>query len=149
MIIAVTLFIVFSARAGQPYTTQPELASRAMIESLSETKMKDISNPLVIRMLRDGNVTNGDNTVLQQVAEFHFTAREGHAFELLQNVTYGLVPPRYSFKVIINNHMVYNRTTSNENTSSIMVSAKKLVFGVVNRTALVYGPTLAEIRLWQ
>ncbi len=149
MIIVTGLVIVLAARTSVPGTAQSELLSKDMAASLSSLKLKDLNNPLVLSMARAGEITNLDNTILQQAAEFYVTAQQSSASRLLQNVTYGLIPQRYSFEVIIDGQMVYNRTTTNQNRSSVLVSSKKLVFGAINRTAVVYGPTAAEVRLWQ
>lgn len=149
MIVAVALVIVLAAKSAQPYTTQSELISKGFTESLSSSKLSELNNPLIINMTKSGNITNADNTVLQQATEFYFTERRSSATELVKNVTYRLIPPQYSFKLLINNDLIYERAVSNENTSAVLVSSKKLIFGVVNRTALVYGPTITEIRVWQ
>ncbi len=149
MIVAVTLVIVLAARTSVPYTSQSETASKGLAESLSQVRLSELNNPLIINMSRAGNITNLDNTILQQATEFYFTDRRSQAFRLLQNVSLALIPSQYSFEVIINNELIYNRTARSENSSAVLVSSKKLIFGVVNRTALVYGPTIAEVRLWQ
>ncbi len=148
MIIAVTIVIVLASRSTQPYTAQSELISKGFAESLSQAKLSELNNPYVTNLTRAGNITNLDNTVLQQAAEFYFTDRKGQSFELIKNVTQGLIQPQYSFKILIDGEMIYNRSLSNENLSTTLVSSKKIVFGVVNRTALVYGPVISEIRVW-
>ena len=149
MIVAITLVIVLTARSSQPYTAQSELISKGFSESLSQARLGELNNAYVTNSTRAGNITNLDNTVLQQAVEFYFTARKDQSFELLKNVTQGLITPRFSFKILINNEMIYNRTLSNENASSVLVTSKKIVFGVVNRTAMVYGPTITEVVVWQ
>lgn len=149
MIVAVTIVIVLAARTSKPYTVQSEQLSKGVADSLAQVKLGELNNPLVINLSRSGNITNLDNTVLQQAAEFYFTERKSQAFKLLQNVTAKLFPPQYSFKILINNEMIYDRAIVNENTSTVLISSRRLVFGVVNRTALVYGPTVAEVRIWQ
>lgn len=149
MIVAVTLVIVLAARTSIPYTSQSETASKGLAESLSQVRLSELNNQLIINMSRAGNITNLDNTILQQATEFYFTDRRSQAFRLLQNVSQALIPSQYSFEVIINNDLIYNRTVRSENSSAVLVSSKKLIFGVINKTALVYGPTIAEVRLWQ
>ena len=149
MIVAVALVIVLAAKSAQPYTTQSELISKGFTETLTSSRLSELNNPLVINMTKNSTITNVDNTVLQQATEFYFTARRHYAAELIKNVTSKLIPPQYSFKLLINNDLIYERAVSNENTSAVLVSSKKLIFGVVNRTALVYGPTITEFRVWQ
>jgi len=149
LILAVGLVIVLAARNSTPSTAQSELLSKDVASSLSSLKLKELNNPLVLKMAGDGTITNLDNTVLQQATEFYFTSQRPSAFTLLQNVTSGLIPQRYSFEVLINGELIYNRTTASQNTSPVLVSSRKLIFGVINKTAVVYGPTLAEVRLWQ
>lgn len=149
MIVAVTLVIVLAARTSQPYIVQSELISKGFADSLSEVKLKELNNPLVITLSRNGTITNPDNTILQQAAEFYVTGQKDQAFDLLKNVTHRLIAPQYSFKILINHDLIYNRSLVNENMSATLISSKKLVFGVINRTALVYGPTTAEVMIWQ
>lgn len=149
MIVAVTLVIVLAARTSIPYTSQSEAASKGLAESLSQVRLSELNNQLIINMSRNGTITNPDNTILQQVTEFYIVGNRHYAFELLRNVSQALIPSQYSFEVIVNNELIYNRTIRSENSSAVLVSSKKLIFGVINRTALVYGPTIAEVRLWQ
>ena len=149
MIVSVTLILIIAARSSQPYSVQSELISKGFAESLAATKLSELNNPLVISLSKAGNITNLDNSILQQAAEFYFTARPDQAFKLLLNVTYGLIAPQYSFKILINHDLIYNRTLTNENRSAVLVSSKKLVYGVVNKSAMVYGPTTAEVVVWQ
>ncbi len=149
MIVAIGLVIVFSSRANQPYTAQSELTSKAFMESLSQVKLGELNNAYITNLSKAGNITSLDNTVLQQATEFYLTSRRSQATALLRNVTHGLAPPTFSLKILINNDMLYNRTLTNENTSIVLVSSKRLVFGVINRTVEFYGPIVAEVIVWQ
>ena len=149
MIVAVALVIIFAAKTNRPYTAQSELVSEGFADSLSSVKLSEINNALVVLLIKNGTITTTDNSVLQQATEFYAIGQKYWSNELLKNVTYKLIPPQYSFKVLINNELVYEKSLTNENKSAVLVSSKKLVFGVVNRTALVYGPTIAEVRVWQ
>lgn len=149
MIVVVAIVIIFAARTSKPYTIQSALISSGFAESLSSTKLAELNNPLVTVLVQNGTITNPDNTVLQQATEFYFVNQKYFAGELLKNVTYQLIPPQYSFKVLVNDEVVYVRSRSNENKSSVVTSSKKLIFGVINRTAQFYGPTIAEVRVWQ
>ena len=149
MVVAVTLVIVLAARTNLPYTSQSEAISKGLAESLSQVKLSELNNKLILNMSKNGAITNLDNTLLQQVTEFYSVGNNHYAFELLKNVSQALIPKQYSFSVIVNNDLIYNRTIRTENSSSVLVSSKKLIFGVINKTALVYGPTIAEVRLWQ
>lgn len=149
MIVAVAIVIILAARTTLPYTSQSEAESRNLAESLSQIKLRELNNPMIINMSKNGTITNTDNTVLQQATEFYFLGNEHYAFELLRSVSQELIPRQYSFNIIVNNNLLYNRTIRTENSSSVLVSSKKLIYGVVNKTAFVYGPTIAEVRLWQ
>ena len=149
MIVAVALVIIFAARTNRPYTAQSELVSEGFADSLSSVRLIELNNPLVIALIKNGTITATDNTLLQQATEFYATGQKYWSNELLKNVTFNLIPPQYSFKVLINDEKVYERSITNENKSTVVVSSKKLVFGVVNRTDFIYGPTIAEVRVWQ
>ena len=151
MIVAVAIMIVLATRVATSQSPQSEILTKGLSESLSSAKLSELNNPLVIIMAKNGTITNLDNTVLQQAAEFYFLGYRHQAFELLKNVTYRLVPARFNLKILVNNEVVYNSTSRPyaENTSSSLIASRRIVFGVVNRTALVYGPAIAEVRVWQ
>jgi hypothetical protein len=149
IIVASGLMLVLAARASVPNTVQSELLSKDFSSSLSSLKLKEINNPLILNMSKSGTINNMDNTVMQQVAEFYFINQKTNAFKLIQNVTYGLIPPQYSFSVLVNDEMIFNRTLASENTSTVLVASRRLIFGVINKTAAFYGPTVAEVRVWQ
>ncbi len=149
MIVVVAIVIILAARTAKPYTAESESISKGFAESLSSAKLSQINNPLRIILTKNKTITNTDNTVLQQATEFYVVGEKYFAAELIKNVTYNLIPPQYSFKVLINGEQIYVRSLTNENTSGVLVSSKKLMFGVINRTAQVYGPTIAEVRVWQ
>ena len=155
MIVVVAIVIILAARSAAPYTAESEAISKGFAESLSSVKLSEINNPLVINLTKNKTITNTDNTLLQQATEFYWVKEKYFANELIKNVTHNLIPPQYSFKVLINNEQIYARYAggpaqgNNENTSGVLVSSKKLIFGVINRTAQVYGPTIAEVIVWQ
>ncbi len=149
VIVAVSLLIALTARTAQPYTTQAELTAKGFADSLSQAKLWELNNPLITNLTNDGVITNLDNSVIQQVAEFYVLDQKDQAFELLSNVTFMLIPAQYNFEVIVDDQMIYNRTSINENQSKVIVSSQKLVFGVIGRSVQPYGPLLAEVRVWQ
>ena len=149
MIVVVAIVIILAARRAVPYTSGSELISRGFAESLSSARLSQINNPLIVLLTKNRTITNIDNTVLQQATEFYVVGEKYFAAELIKNVTYNLIPPQYSLKVLINGEQVYSRMLTNENKSGVLISSKKLMFGVINRTAQVYGPTIAEVMVWQ
>jgi hypothetical protein len=149
LIITTGIIIVLAARSSVSNTAQPEVISQDVAASFSTIRIKDLNNPLVMSWVANKNISNQDNTIMQQAAEFYVTNQQLRANEFLQNVTNGLVPPQYSFEILIDNQQVFNRTTRNQSQSQILVSSKSLVFGVLNRTVQIYGPLAAEVRVWQ
>src|SRR3990167_9117050 len=131
MIVVVAIVIILAARSAAPYTAESEAISKGFAESLSSVKLSEINNPLVINLTKNKTITNTDNTLLQQATEFYWVKEKYFANELIKNVQ---IYARYAGGPAQGN---------NENTSGVLVSSKKLIFGVINRTAQVYGPTIA------
>ncbi|MBI2137461.1 hypothetical protein HYU12_03000 [Candidatus Woesearchaeota archaeon] len=159
-VIAAGLILALAFHSFGHSSIQPEALSQELLNTFAETRISEVNNGFVLRQTGNGNITNKDNTVLQQAYEFkqYFDSRPGVGYkpeqfsnlsaELLESVTGGTIPPQYSFEVIIDGDVVYTRG-SGENESRILVSSKQIAFGALNRTQEFWGPVTAEVRVWE
>jgi len=167
MVVVTGLILVFAISSYAPSSAQPELLSQEFVNTLAQTKIKEVNNPFVVQQVRGGNITNFDNTLLQQVYEFkrYFDSflvgcipAECHGYdpavhtnmsaEFLASLTPNLVPEQYNFEIIVDGDTLHGRGAGRENTS-LLISSKRIMFGVVNRSVEFWGPITVEVRVWQ
>ena len=82
-VIAAGLILAFAIHSSSPSSGQPETFSQELINTFAETRISEISNEFVLRQTGNGNITNKDNTVLQQAYEFkrYFDSRPGIGYD--------------------------------------------------------------------
>ncbi len=147
-VIATGLILVFAVNNYVPYSSPPKALSQEFVNTLAQTRIKEVNNPFVIQQVKGGNITNTDNTILQQAYEFKRYYSPDLSAWFISNVSQNLIPAQFNFEVIVDGQMMHSRG-SGKATSSMLVSSKKIVFGVVNRTAEFWGPVVVEVNVWQ
>ncbi len=147
-VVATGLILVFAVNNYSPYSNPPKILSQEFVNTLAQTRIKEVNNPFVIQQVRGGNITNPDNTILQQAYEFKKYYNSNLSTWFISNVTQNLIPAQFNFEVVVDGKMMYSRG-SGKATSNMLVSSKKIVFGVVNRTTEFWGPVIVEVNVWQ
>src|SRR3989338_3198354 len=168
LVVTTGLVLVLAVNSYTPSSGQPERLSQEFVNVLAQTKIKELNNFFVMQQVRNGNITDFDNTILQQAYEFkrYFdsflvgcpTATSCHGYEpsvhtnmsaeFLASVTPSLVPKQYSFEIIIDGDSVHGRGEG-QDTTDLLISSKRIVFGVVNKSVEFWGPVTVEVRVWQ
>jgi ribosomal protein L30/L7E len=150
MMLAVGLLLIFSTRTTVTYSKQPVTLSQDIADTLTSLKLNELNNQLIRNMTLNHTITNTENTVLQQAAEFYIHNHLSQASDLIKNVSHDIIPDQFSYDVTINNVLIYsNEGNSDKNTSRLLISTRKILFGTVNRTAEAWGPLVGEIAIWE
>lgn len=154
-ILVLSVILIFSFHSQKPYQMQGIFLSDDILDLLAETSVYEVNNEFVYSLYTNGstNITNTDNSLLEQTAIFYMTDREKLAQDFLLNVTNNAVPENYGFELFIyNSTHTYNLTInpgdSLQNESDQIVSSKKLIFGLIQEE-FNWGPATAEVRIWQ
>ncbi len=147
-VIATGLILIFAVKTYSPYSYPPKIISQEFVNTLAQTRIKEINDPFVIQQVRGGNIINTDNTLLQQAYEFKKYYSYNLSTWLISNVTRDVVPPQFNFDVVIDGDVMFGRG-SGKDSSKMLVSSKRMVFGVVNKTVEFWGPVVVEVNVWQ
>jgi multisubunit Na+/H+ antiporter MnhB subunit len=148
VVIAAGLVLVLTLHSYSPSLQTPALFSQDFVNTLSQAKIREVNNAYVMQQIRAGNITNTDNTLLQQVAELYYYDMESIASEMLVSVTSGIIPAQYNYDILLDGTTLASRGAGQAD-AELLVSTKRIVFGVVNRTVEFWGPSVVEVRLWQ
>ena len=162
MVIGIVLVLI--STSYQPSETSLVFISTDLMNTLQSTNVFDINEQeysYVEKLKNNSNITNLDNTILEQIGEFLYRESEyscTYCREMAANFTRDLtnfsVPEQYSFEILVNNESIFNRSTTNptsqplKNQSSMLMPSKRLFSGIINRTD-VWGPYTAEVIVWQ
>lgn len=158
MVIVIGIFLITSSYVNVPQPAQVSLLSEDLLNFLSKTKIKSINNPYAGiggYLWNQGEITDGENSLLQQIGEFYAENKADTAEKFMQNVSAGAIPPQFKYEVWIDGTLLYPKTPSAEhaqskNSTKLLLTSKKLTFGILNRsTSSIWGPYKAEVFVWE
>ncbi len=156
-VLCVGIVLVFSQHDYKPSTDQSYSLSNDILNILSYNKIKNINNDYAgsnSNLTRNGNITDIDKTLLEQVAEFYYRNKTkdcsfcmGLIDKFLSNITVNLIPAEYNYLIKIQNETVYTHSSMDINSSLFVIPSRKIVHGLYNGTEL-YGPYIVEVLSW-
>ncbi|MFH1209522.1 MAG: vWA domain-containing protein [archaeon] len=111
--------------------------STDITNTLSTLKVNEINNDYVKTLIQNNEITNLNNTILEQIGEFWALGKEDEALLLINNTISFFVPEVYSYGIWINNQEIYS---SNRTNKKQLVVARDLVSGIQEGQA-IYGLT--------
>ena len=156
-ILIIGSFLIFTSYASVPSRVQTAILAEDVMDFLSSTKIRDLNNPYAGiggLLWQQGNITNADNTLLQQAGEFYYRNELGLAEKFIVNVTNELVPKPYKFEFWIDEYRIYPSSPSQEhvsskNTTKILLPSIKLTYGILNKGMDLFGPYKSEVLVWE
>ncbi len=158
-VVFLSLIIIFTTYGLQPETGPSLRALEDYTNYLINTKIRQFQGSYVGSLINDSNITNLDNSLLDQLTEFFYLNESGKDRTVMManftdEISKGVVPQQMSFAVYLNNTisgkwlLVYNKTNNPEpENSKVLLSTKKISFKRINET-YIYGPILLEVRIW-
>ena len=158
MVLVIGVFLITSSYIDVPQPVQVELLSDDLLNFLSNTKIKDLNNPYAGiggELWKQGEITEVENSLLQQIGEFYATNKPDTAEKFIQNVSKEIIPSQFRYEVWMNGAILYPKTPSAEHIESkesteLLLTSKKITFGVINKTTSnLWGPYKSEVFLWE
>jgi len=155
-IIFLSLIIIFTTYSIIPETNPAVRMAEDYTEYLINTRIRpyDIPDTYIHNLTNDGNITNLDNTFLQQLTEFYFLNYSGQRnttgimASYIAEISKGVIPKQRSFAVYMNNDSLYAWIDMNQQEDAqLMIIAKKIAFKRINDT-YIFGPVMLEVRIW-
>ncbi|MBI2651961.1 hypothetical protein HYX00_00725 [Candidatus Woesearchaeota archaeon] len=157
-VLVIGVFLITSSYVNAPQPTQVGFLADDLLNFLSNKKIKDLNNQYAGiggELWNQGNITDADNSLLQQIGVFYTTNKLDIAEKFIQNVSTGIIPPQYNYELWMNGVVLYPKIPSVEHVESkgstqILTTSKKLTFGVINTTTgNLWGPYKAEVFVWE
>ena len=151
-------FLVFSSYTKAPTKEDATVLAESLMDFFSNTKIKDVNNAYAGvggELWQQGIISNKENTLLQQTAEFYAKHSQDTAEKFILNLTVNSVPPQYLFEFSIDDALLYPKIPStahlqSKNSTMLLIPSKKIVHGFLNQeTGDLFGPYEAEILVWQ
>ena len=157
-VLIIGVFIVTSSYVRVPQPTQVKLLSDALLDFLSQTKIKNINNQYAGiggELWSQGEITNEDNSLLQQIGEFYYLNKRDTAEKFIQNISKDVMPAQFRYEVWVDNTLIYPKVPSpghlaSKGSTELLLTSKTLTFGIINKTTSnLWGPYKAEVFVWE
>ena len=154
IIFIVILYASSSYVKGQPSFNLNYL-SQDITKTLSTLTVKEIDNEYINERISSGDITNLDNTILEQLAEFWADDQMVFANRTASNVTELLISDTMGYGLWIDNEAIYTRDMPIKKS---LVSSKKIISGIAKSQTTgetrknpptLLGPVIVEVRVWQ
>lgn len=120
---------------------------------LIKVKIREFQGAYIQSLVNDGNITDLDNTLLEQLTEFYYFNESGIKdttnimWNFIEEISQGIVPEQRSFVVYMNNTLLYERINNPLQESDLVLSSKKISFKRINET-YIYGPVILRVSVW-
>ncbi len=154
-VLVLSVILIFSFHSQKPYQLQGIFLSDDIMDLLAETKVYEVNDDFVYSLYTNGstNITNADNTLIEQATVFYMTNRTFLAENFLLAVADNSVPDNFGFELWIYNttdsfNLTINSGNALQNESEQLVTSKRLILGLL-REEFTWGPATAEVRIWQ
>ena len=157
-IIVIGIFLITASYTKVPQSTPVGFLADDLINFLSERKIKDLNNKYAGiggELWNQGLITNGENSLLQQIGIFYKTNKLNIANNFINNITIGVVPQQYMYEVWIDGTLLYPQPQTPEHDKSkastnLMITSKQITFGILNATTGdIFGPYKVEVFVWE
>ncbi len=126
-IIVIGLLLVNSFYIVEPSYTGLDYSSHDLINALSELRINEVNNPYVDELISSGEITNTDNTVLEQIGEFWALDKIDKASNLAKEFTNDFVGENLGFGFYIEGEEIYSRSKSH---NGISITSKRMISGI-------------------
>jgi hypothetical protein len=154
-VISIALLLIMSYQPQPPSPVQNIVFSQDYMNLFFSVEMRDLIDPYVVNLTLTGEINNTRNTILEQITEFYYRQRYkgcSYCMEIATNmtkkITDGVLPEQYGFSFVLNDTLVYNRSMETYSTARLVVAQQKIAFFKVN-DSFMFGPVLAEVKIWQ
>ena len=126
-IIITGILLINSFYIVEPSHTSLDYASHDLINVLSRLKISEVNNPYVDELISNGEITNTDNSILEQIGEFWALDKIDRAGNLTKEFTNDFVDENLGFGFYIEGEKIYSKDKSH---NGISISSKKMISGI-------------------
>ena len=129
-IIIIAVLLVSNFYSQEQQQVNVNYASQDLVRVFSTLTVGDVKNDYVKTLIANGEITNTDNTIIEQIGDFWAENTEEKlnlSYNLTKNLTDDIIPSSYGVSVLINGEEIYSR---NIPVKRALVSSRKIISGI-------------------
>ena len=156
-ILIVGIFVITSSFITGQKTAQVDFLSVDLLDFMESKKIKDFNDPYAGiggDLWKQGLITDGESTLLQQIGQFYATGRYDIAESFITNVSSSIIPNQFNYEFWIDGAMIYPQNPTDEHfisrdNTQVLLKSQGITFGEINKSNLnTFGPYNVEVFLW-
>lgn len=148
------VILLLSKTSSIPSTSQTYLVLGGMLDTLTYTQVRDVSNVVTTQLIADGNLTNSQFTFAEQANEFYDRRQTqgcsfclGRARILIESISNGSIPSNYGYRYKINGTTIIEKNIAWESESTLVAVQSFVIFTSRNATSTI-GPYQNRFEVW-
>src|SRR3989344_5496265 len=126
-IIIVSILLISNFYISQPDKVNVNYAAHDMVRAFSSMKVGEAKNDYVKSLIDSGEITNTNNSILEQIGELWADDKLNLSYNLTKNLSEEIIPDNFGFSVLVNGEEIYSR---NKSVKRALVSSRKIISGI-------------------
>ena len=126
-IVITAILLISNFYSVEQQRTNINYASQDLVRVFSTITIADSSNAYVKSLIASGQITNLNNTLIEQIGDFWAEGNVDLAKNFTKNLTEDIIPSNYGLSVLVNGEQIYSR---NLPIKSALVSSRKIISGI-------------------
>ena len=126
-IVIIAIFLVSNFYSVEQQKVNVNYASQDLVRVFSTMSVGGISNSYTQSLITSGDITDLNNTILEQIGDFWANDKIELAKNFTRNLTEDIFPSQYGFSVLVNGEEIYSR---NLPLKKALVSSRKIISGI-------------------
>src|SRR3989344_5090242 len=126
-IIILAALLVSSFYTSESQGVNINYASQDLVRVFSFLTVGDVNNDYVKSLIASGEITNLNNTIIEQIGQFWSEDKIDLARDFTKNLTEAIFPTGYGFSVLVNDDIIYSR---NFPIVKSLVSSRRITSGI-------------------
>ena len=126
-IIIISVLLVANFYSAEQQQININYASQDLVRIFSTMNVGEVNNDYAKSLIASGEITNTNNTILEQIGDFWAEDKIELAKNFTKNLTEGIIPSVYGFSVLVSDEEIYSR---NLPVKRALVSSRKIISGI-------------------
>ncbi|MBI2656753.1 VWA domain-containing protein [Candidatus Woesearchaeota archaeon] len=126
-IVIIAIFLVANFYSAEQQKVNVNYASQDLVRVFSTMSVGGVSNSYTQSLIASGDITDMNNTILEQIGDFWANDKIDLARNFTKNLTEDIFPSQYGFSVLVNGEEIYSR---NLPLKKALVSSRKIISGI-------------------
>jgi len=126
-IVIVSILLISNFYSSQQQSVNVNYASQDLARVFSTMGVGEVNNDYVKSLIASGDITNANNTILEQIGDFWTNDELNLSYNFTKNLTDDVIPSNYGVSILVNGEEIYSR---NIPVKRALVSSRKIISGI-------------------